>query len=67
MMNVQLNMVYERLLDITRMYVYLNILCIMTCYVVVNSVAWAPHEFGLMLACASSDRSISILSSVGKE
>ncbi|KDR17793.1 protein SEC13 homolog [Zootermopsis nevadensis] len=29
----------------------------------VNSVAWAPHEFGLMLACGSSDGSLSILTS----
>ncbi|XP_063216387.1 protein SEC13 homolog [Bacillus rossius redtenbacheri] len=28
----------------------------------VNSVAWAPHEFGLLLACGSSDGSISVLS-----
>lgn len=28
----------------------------------VNSVAWAPHDFGLMLACGSSDGAISILS-----
>ena len=27
----------------------------------VNSVQWAPHEWGLMLACASSDDSFSIL------
>lgn len=27
----------------------------------VNSVQWAPREFGLMLACGSSDQSISIL------
>lgn len=27
----------------------------------VNSVAWAPHEFGLILACGSSDGSVSIL------
>lgn len=27
----------------------------------VNSVQWAPREFGLMLACASADGSISIL------
>nr|CAD7202394.1 unnamed protein product [Timema douglasi]CAD7259985.1 unnamed protein product [Timema shepardi] len=27
----------------------------------VNSVSWAPHEFGLMLACGSSDGSLSIL------
>lgn len=26
-----------------------------------NSVAWAPHEFGLVLACASSDGRVSIL------
>jgi len=28
----------------------------------VNSVSWAPHEYGLALACASSDGSVSILS-----
>jgi len=28
----------------------------------VNSVAWAPHEFGMALGCASSDCSVSILS-----
>ena len=28
----------------------------------VNSVNWAPHELGLVLACGSSDGSISILS-----
>ncbi|XP_001599879.1 protein SEC13 homolog [Nasonia vitripennis] len=27
----------------------------------VNSIAWAPHEIGLILACGSSDGSISIL------
>lgn len=31
----------------------------------VNSVAWAPHEFGLILACGSSDGSISILTDKG--
>ncbi|CAF1059243.1 unnamed protein product [Adineta ricciae] len=31
----------------------------------VNTVAWAPYEYGLMLACGSSDGSISILSSTG--
>lgn len=28
---------------------------------IVNSVAWAPHELGAILACASSDGKISIL------
>jgi protein transport protein SEC13 len=28
----------------------------------VNSVCWAPHDYGLILACGSSDGSISILS-----
>lgn len=28
---------------------------------VVNSVAWAPHDIGLVLACASSDGHISVL------
>lgn len=32
----------------------------------VNSVAWAPHEFGLILACGSSDGSISILTNNGE-
>jgi len=31
----------------------------------VNTVAWAPYEYGLMLACGSSDGSISIISSTG--
>jgi WD40 repeat protein len=31
----------------------------------VNSVAWAPHEYGLVLACASSDGKISILTYQG--
>ena len=34
--------------------------------ILVNTVAWAPYEYGLMLACGSSDGSISILSSTGK-
>lgn len=29
----------------------------------VNSVAWAPHDYGLILACGSSDGSLSILTS----
>jgi hypothetical protein len=35
-------------------------------YVLVNTVGWAPYEYGLMLACGSSDGSITILSSTGK-
>lgn len=30
-------------------------------FYIVNSVAWAPHELGAILACASSDGKISIL------
>jgi len=33
--------------------------------VVVNSVCWAPHEFGLILVCGSSDGSISVLTYIG--
>jgi protein transport protein SEC13 len=33
----------------------------------VNSIAWAPHELGAILACASSDGKISILEYKGKE
>lgn len=29
-------------------------------YLSVNSVAWAPHELGAILACASSDGKVSI-------
>ena len=31
----------------------------------VNSIGWAPHEYGLVLACGSSDGSISILTNNG--
>ncbi|KAL3219498.1 hypothetical protein MRX96_005787 [Rhipicephalus microplus] len=31
----------------------------------VNSICWAPHEFGLMLACGSSDGAVSIVSTSG--
>ena len=27
----------------------------------VNSISWAPHEYGLILACASSDGKVSFL------
>ena len=33
---------------------------------VVNSVQWAPHEWGLVLACGSADESISFHSYVGE-
>ncbi|KAF6780222.1 hypothetical protein AHF37_00252 [Paragonimus kellicotti] len=33
----------------------------------VNCVCWAPHPYGLMLACASSDGTISILTSDGSD
>lgn len=33
-------------------------------HVVVNSVCWAPPEWGLMLAAGSSDGTISVLSFV---
>jgi protein transport protein SEC13 len=32
----------------------------------VNAISWAPHEYGLMLACASSDGKVSILSFQGE-
>jgi len=31
----------------------------------VNSIQWAPHEWGLLLACGSSDESISFISTSG--
>ena len=36
-------------------------------YYTVNSIQWAPHEFGLNLACSSSDESFSIISTSGIE
>ena len=32
---------------------------------IVNSICWAPHEYGLMLAAGSSDGKISILTYKG--
>lgn len=37
------------------------------CRFLVNSVAWAPHELGAILACASSDGKISIHEYKGKK
>ena len=34
--------------------------------ILVNSISWAPHEFGLMLACGASDGAVSVLSTTGK-
>ena len=31
----------------------------------VNSISWAPHDYGLILACASSDGRISVLEYMG--
>ncbi|MBW04035.1 Protein SEC13, partial [Eschrichtius robustus] len=31
----------------------------------VNSVCWAPHDYGLILACGSSDGAISLLTYTG--
>ena len=36
-------------------------------HLLVNTVAWAPYEYGLMLACGSSDGSISIITSSGNK
>lgn len=41
---------------------FINLLCLK-----VNSISFAPHAFGLHLACASSDGKVSILSQVGEE
>jgi hypothetical protein len=40
---------------------YVEAFCIL-----VNSVCWAPHDFGLILACGSSDGSISVITYTGK-
>ncbi|XP_043375738.1 protein SEC13 homolog isoform X3 [Dermochelys coriacea] len=34
-------------------------------FLTVNSVCWAPHDYGLILACGSSDGAISLLSYTG--
>jgi len=36
--------------------------CLGRCQRVVNAIAWAPHEFGAILACASSDGKVSTVS-----
>lgn len=65
---------YGHLSAINSLYLCLWLCIIQSCVacllfnlftIVVNSVSWAPHEFGLMLACGSSDGTISILSSAG--
>lgn len=33
----------------------------------VNSVCWGPYEFGLILACGSSDGAISLLTFTGDQ
>ena len=35
-------------------------------YISVNSICWAPHEYGLMLVCGASDGAVSIVSLIGK-
>jgi protein transport protein SEC13 len=37
------------------------------CELSVNSLAWAPHEMGLVLACGSSDGTVSILTHNGMD
>ncbi len=37
-----------------------------SCVTAVNSIAWAPYEHGLMLACASSDSRVSIIKHQGE-
>ena len=39
----------------------LLIVVILLMFVTVNSVCWAPHEWGLFLACGSSDSCVSII------
>ena len=39
----------------------IKLLCVLT----VNSVCWAPQDYGLILACGSSDGAISLLSYTG--
>lgn len=34
-------------------------------FLTVNSVCWAPHDYGLILACGSSDGAISLLGYTG--
>lgn len=38
---------------------------VMFMHLLVNSIQWAPHEWGLLLACGSSDESISFISTSG--
>ena len=39
---------------------------VFACLILVNAISWASPDYGLMLACGSSDGSISIISSSGE-
>lgn len=43
-----------------------NIFVFLYDFPTVNSIQWAPHEWGLILACGSSDESFSIISTSGQ-
>jgi protein transport protein SEC13 len=55
------NIIINKIMQTSSMKLFDQILSVIT----VNSVAWAPHEYGLVLCCGSSDGSVSILTSVG--
>lgn len=62
--NIPLSMnMIDILLPVDIHFIYLQFLIES---ILVNTVAWAPYEYGLMLACGSSDGSISVISSTGK-
>lgn len=44
-------------------FIFLKLPIIKRLFFSVNSICWAPVEYGLLLACGSSDGSVSILSS----
>lgn len=41
--------------------------CERVCVPTVNSVCWGPYDFGLILACGSSDGAISLLTLTGDQ
>lgn len=47
------------------LYVSVKLQCVFS--LAVNSVCWGPYEFGLILACGSSDGAISLLTFTGDQ
>lgn len=57
---------HQKLLDLQKSLLLVNDdMCV--CAFAVNSVCWGPYDFGLILACGSSDGAISLLTFTGDQ